>query len=89
MDTTEDIRDLLVVVHDTSGVVPVGPDHPLMSNLFVEERGKVRELDLKLDGLLGGWLAKKRGASPVGGGSGRGKGTPTGGSRLAVRTDAA
>lgn len=66
MDTTEDIRDLLVVVHDTSGVVPVGNDHPLMVDLFAEERGKVRELDLKLDGLLGNWLAKKRirGVSP-------------------------
>jgi hypothetical protein len=64
MDTTEDIRDLLVVVHDTSGVVPVGPDHPLMVDLFAEERGKVKELDLKLDGLLGNWLARKRGVSP-------------------------
>ena len=95
MDTTEDIRDLLVVVHNTSGVVPVGPDHPLMSNLFAEERGKVRELDLKLDGLLGGWLARKRGQSPAPGMGGNGIGgrgkmstTPTGGSRLAVRTDA-
>ena len=52
MDTTEDIRDLLVVVHNTSGVVPVGPDHPLMSNLFAEERGKVRELE-GVEGLLG------------------------------------
>lgn len=86
MDTTEDIRDLLVVVHDTSGVVPVGPNHPLMSNLFMEERGKVRELDLKLDGMLSGWLARKRGVSPVPVGAGRKRSTPTpGASRLAVQ----
>ena len=51
---------MLLVVHDTSGVVPVGPDHPLMSNLFVEERGKVQEMNSALDNLLGQWLAKKR-----------------------------
>jgi hypothetical protein len=60
LDDPSDIRDLLLVVHDTSGVVPVGPDHPLMSNLFVEERGKVQEMSSALDNLLGQWLAKKR-----------------------------
>lgn len=60
LDDPSDIRDLLLVVHDTSGVVPVGPDHPLMSNLFAEERGKVQEMNSALDGLLGQWLAKKR-----------------------------
>lgn len=60
LDDPSDIRDLLLVVHDTSGVVPVGPDHPLMSNLFAEERGKVQEMNSALDNLLGQWLAKKR-----------------------------
>jgi hypothetical protein len=69
LDDPSDIRDLLLVVHDTSGVVPVGPDHPLMSNLFVEERGKVQEMHTALDGLLGQWLAKKR--TPKGVGVGR------------------
>lgn len=48
------------MVHDTSGVVPVGPDHPLMSKLFAEERGKVQEMNTALDSLLEQWLAKKR-----------------------------
>ncbi|KAE9984917.1 hypothetical protein EG328_008115 [Venturia inaequalis] len=60
LDDPSDIKDLLLVVHDTSGVVPVGPDHPLMSNLFAEERGKVHEMNSALDSLLGQWLAKKR-----------------------------
>lgn len=60
LDDPSDIRDLLLVVHDTSGVVPVGPDHPLMSKLFAEERGKVQEMNTALDSLLGQWLAKKR-----------------------------
>jgi hypothetical protein len=78
MDTTEDIKDLLVVVHDTNGVVPVGMDHPLMNTLYAEERGKVKELDSALDKMLSQWLAKKRGA-------GRKGGTPTPGSRLAAQ----
>ncbi|QDS77159.1 hypothetical protein FKW77_001596 [Venturia effusa] len=60
LDDPSDIKDLLLLVHDRSGVVPVGPDHPLMSNLFAEERGKVQELNTALDSLLGQWLAKKR-----------------------------
>ena len=48
------------MVHDTSGVVPVGPDHPIMAGLFVEERGVVKELGGQLDGLLGEWLERKR-----------------------------
>jgi hypothetical protein len=78
MDTTEDIKDLLVVVHDTNGVVPVGMDHPLMNTLYAEERGKVKELDSALDKMLSQWLAKKRGV-------GRKGGTPTPGSRLAAQ----
>jgi len=60
LDNPSDIRDLLLVVHDTTGVVPVGPDHPLMTNLYSEERGKVQEMNLALDGILGTWLAKKK-----------------------------
>jgi hypothetical protein len=37
-----------------------------MSNLFVEERGKVQEMNSALDNLLGEWLAKKRTPNGVG-----------------------
>ncbi|KAF2087959.1 hypothetical protein K490DRAFT_56528 [Saccharata proteae CBS 121410] len=60
LDDGSDIRDMLVVVHDTSGVVPVGPEHPIMADLFKEERGKMKELSSQLDGLLGDWLGRKK-----------------------------
>ena len=54
-----DARDLLLLTRDTTGVVPVGSDHPLMTGLFEEERGIVKEMGATLDGLLGGWLERK------------------------------
>ena len=55
-----EVRELLQLVYDTSGVVPVAAEHPLVADLFVEERGKVRKLGVELDGLLNGWLERKR-----------------------------
>jgi hypothetical protein len=60
LDDGSEIRDLLLVVHDTSGVVPVGPDHPLMNDLYREEKGKLGEMNLALDGLLGEWLGRRK-----------------------------
>ena len=55
-----DIRDLLVVVGgDRSGVVPVSREHPLMKELYVAERKELREMEGKLDGLLGQWMERK------------------------------
>jgi hypothetical protein len=56
---TSDIRDLLLLTRDTTGLVPVSSDHPLMAGLYLEERGKLKELDSTLDGLLGTWLEKR------------------------------
>lgn len=56
----DEIRDLLIVVNDTSGVQPVGPEHEMIRGLFGEERGKVAELNSELDGLLGTWMQKRR-----------------------------
>ncbi len=39
-----DIRDLLVVVHDKTGVIPAGPDHPITGKLFAEENKKLAEI---------------------------------------------
>lgn len=55
-----DTKDLLQMVYDTSGVVPVSADHPMIADLFVEERKRVREMGAELDGLLMGWLGRKR-----------------------------
>lgn len=74
-DDDADIRDLLVVVYDKSGVVPAGPDHPITGNLFREENAKLADITnvslkcslsrvslttlQRLDGMLGDWLARK------------------------------
>ncbi|KAF2762675.1 hypothetical protein EJ05DRAFT_481584 [Pseudovirgaria hyperparasitica] len=63
MDDSTDVRDLLLVVHDKSGVVPVGSDHPIMAGLFAKETKRIKELDSSLDTLLGDWLNKKRSRS--------------------------
>jgi hypothetical protein len=43
-DDDGDIKDLLVVVYDKSGVVPAGPDHPVSGNLFREENAKLADI---------------------------------------------
>ncbi|KAF2734095.1 hypothetical protein EJ04DRAFT_252512 [Polyplosphaeria fusca] len=60
LDDGTDIRDMLLVVNDTTGVVPVGPEHPIMSRLFVEETKAVSQLGGELDSLLNKWIETKR-----------------------------
>jgi hypothetical protein len=60
LDDGTDLRDMLLIIHDTTGVVPVGPEHPLMSSLFAEETKTISGLSGELDNLLNGWLEKKR-----------------------------
>ena len=43
-DDDADIKDLLVVVYDKSGVVPAGPDHPITGNLFKDENAKLSDI---------------------------------------------
>ncbi|KAF1846870.1 uncharacterized protein K460DRAFT_49388 [Cucurbitaria berberidis CBS 394.84] len=59
LDDGSDIRDTLLLVNDTTGVVPVGRDHPLMRNLFVEETKAVQGLSGQLDRLLNGLMEKR------------------------------
>lgn len=59
LDDGSDIRDMLLVINDTTGVVPVGPEHPIMSRLFVEETKTVSDLSTQLDSLLNGLLEKR------------------------------
>ena len=63
MENSQDIKDLLIIVHDRSNVMPVGPDHPLMSNLFVKERSRVNEMQTQLDDMLMSWMSKKNPAA--------------------------
>lgn len=59
LEDDEDIRDLLVIVHDKSDVKPANPDHPLVKNLFKEENQKLGEMSNQLDNILGDWLARR------------------------------
>lgn len=59
MDNDQDIRDLLIIVHDKTNVTPVGPDHPLMNGLFASERTKLADMQSRLDSMLITWLDKK------------------------------
>jgi hypothetical protein len=62
MENSQDIKDLLIIVHDKSNVNPVGPDHPLMHNLFHDERTKLAEMQSQLDTMLMSWMSKKNSA---------------------------
>lgn len=59
MDSDQDIRDLLIIVHDKSNISPVGPDHPLMGGLFMTERTRLAEMQSQLDSMLTTWMSKK------------------------------
>lgn len=53
-----DIQELLLVVHDKTGVVP-RRDHPVVRNMYREENRRLDELSANLDGLLNQYLSRK------------------------------
>lgn len=59
LENSNDVRDLLLVVHNKVEVKPAPRDHPLVKNLFKEENRKLGEMSNRLDSLLGDWLARK------------------------------
>ena len=50
---------MMIIIHDKSGVVAVGEDHPLMAGLFTEQKKGVQNMMTELDGLLGSYLQRK------------------------------
>jgi len=66
LDDGSEVRDLLLLVHDTTGVVPVGRDHPFMKDLFVQESKTMQSLSSELDALLKGVMNKRMGGSRMG-----------------------
>lgn len=58
-DDMSEVKDMLTMIHDKSGVTPVSADHPMMAGLFVEERKGVQNMMGELDGLLGSYLQRK------------------------------
>lgn len=59
LEDGSEVRDMLVMIHDKSGVTPARPDHPLMEGLFVEQKKGVTDMMGQLDGLLGSYLQRK------------------------------
>ncbi|OKL55810.1 hypothetical protein UA08_08930 [Talaromyces atroroseus] len=59
LDDENDIRDLLIIVHDKSNVQPAGPDHPITGSLFKEESRRLKEMSGRLDEMLAGWMSRK------------------------------
>ena len=59
LEDGSEVKDMMVMIHDTSGVVPVGDDHPMMAGLFMEQKKGVQDMMTQLDGLLGSYLQRK------------------------------
>lgn len=59
MDNDRDIRDMLMIVHDKSNVIPAGSDHPITGHLFATEKGRLTEMQNNLDSMLTSWLSRK------------------------------
>lgn len=59
LDDENDIRDLLIIVHDKSNVQPAGPDHPITGSLFKEESRRLKEMSGRLDEMLASWISRK------------------------------
>ncbi|KAL2005478.1 hypothetical protein VTN00DRAFT_2689 [Thermoascus crustaceus] len=59
LDDENDIRDLLIIVHDKSNVPPAGPDHPITGSLFKEESKRLKEMTSQLDEMLANWISRK------------------------------
>lgn len=53
LENDNEIRDLLLVVHDKSNLQPAAADHPVAKNLFKEENRRLGEMSHQLDALLG------------------------------------
>lgn len=59
LEDGSDIRDLLILVHHKSDPEPADPDHPIVKNLFQEERRQLRDISDELDNLLVNYRARK------------------------------
>ncbi|KAM3422928.1 hypothetical protein BST61_g411 [Cercospora zeina] len=59
LEDGSEVRDMLVLIHDKTGIKPVAADHPLMVDLFTEQRKGVQDMMGELDGLLGNYLQRK------------------------------
>jgi hypothetical protein len=59
LDDENDIRDLYIIVHDSSNIPPAGPEHPITGSLFKEESRRLKELSSQLDMMLADWVGRR------------------------------
>ena len=59
LENDNEIRDLLLVVHDKSSIQPAPPDHPVAKKLFREESQKLGAMSNQLDAMLGNLLERR------------------------------
>ena len=56
--STDDIRDLLIVVGDSSNVSQPNPEHPTVKS-FESERKRLAAMDQRLDDMLKGLMERR------------------------------
>lgn len=59
LEDGSEVKDMMTMIYDKSGVVPVSDNHPLMAGLFSEQKKGVEDMMGQLDGLLGSYLQRK------------------------------
>ncbi|KAH2992096.1 hypothetical protein KXW58_007991 [Aspergillus fumigatus] len=59
LDDGNDIRDLYIIVHDSSNIPPAGPEHPITGSLFKEESRRLKEMSSQLDMMLTDWVGRR------------------------------
>nr|POF21067.1 tip elongation aberrant protein tea4 [Quercus suber] len=59
LEDGSEVKDMLLMIHDRSSVVPVSDDHPMMKGLYDQPRKGVQDLMGQLDGLLGSFIQKR------------------------------
>ncbi|RHZ55324.1 SH3 domain-containing protein [Aspergillus thermomutatus] len=59
LDDENDIRDLYIIVHDSSNIPPAGPEHPITGSLFKEESRRLKEMSGQLDMMLADWVGRR------------------------------
>ncbi|PKX94180.1 SH3 domain-containing protein [Aspergillus novofumigatus IBT 16806] len=59
LDDENDIRDLYIIVHDSSNIPPAGPEHPITGSLFKEESRRLKEMSSQLDMMLADWVGRR------------------------------
>nr|POF13815.1 hypothetical protein CFP56_02839 [Quercus suber] len=59
LEDGSEVKDMLLMIHDKSSIVPVGDDHPMMKGLYDQPRKGVQDLMGQLDGLLGSFIQKR------------------------------